>query len=117
MYSNCQHSSVQLVLKKLTNFQKYFWITKELTCILIQWFQYFLRFEYLKSDKYFENCPKVAKVPYTNVSEETLARNLTLDTGISMKQILISDLFLVFPAESNQYQSRFISCSFYYQRR
>ena len=41
---------------------KHFWITNELTEILIYctFFVILQRYEYLKSDKRFENCPKCA---------------------------------------------------------
>ena len=47
------------------------------------------RYEYFKSDKVLENCPKCAKMTNINLREELGYKSTTFDTGTSMKQILV----------------------------
>ena len=54
---------------------------------------------FLKSDKCFENCPKMWKKWLINVSEEPDMINATHDNGRSLKQVFIRvSWFLVFQA-------------------
>ena len=53
-----------------------------------------MRYERLKSDKRFEDCPKCAKKWLINVSEEQDTRNTTVETGTSWKKILIQFQFV-----------------------
>ena len=47
------------------------------------------RYECLKSYKNFKNCPKCRKKWLNHISEEIDTRSANLDTGTSLKQILI----------------------------
>ena len=53
-------------------------------------FNFLLSFGWdIKSDKRFENCPKMYKKWLISVSERPDARNATIDTGMSFKEISI----------------------------
>ena len=65
---------------------KYFWITNNenlnfsvlFSIIYVIW----RRYEFLKSDKYFENCLKCVKKHLIDVNEEPQEGDTTLDIGV-----------------------------------